>query len=118
MNPGYEKDQNINPKVTGTALVGLADYIVKEKIFNMFIWNNCVPLTEDHTLFTKIAKENPWPKPIGVMGYDNSWPLFGGDIFEAETNCVKTHNMGQIASEDVNNLSYFSRLGKISEPLK
>jgi hypothetical protein len=38
-------------------------------------------------------------------------------LFEAETNCVKEHNMGQIASNGVNNLAYFSRKPAIETPL-
>ena len=117
MNPGFASGKAMNPPLTGTANVGLADYIVKEKMFNMFMWNNCIPTTKEHALFNQIAKENPWPRPVGVMGYDNTWPLFGGDIFEAETNCDKYHNMGQIASSGVNNLSFLSQ-NRITEPLK
>ena len=60
---------------------------------------------------------NPWPQPIAAMGYDDTWSLGGGDIFEAETNCVTRHNMGQIASDGCTNLAYFSRNGPISVPL-
>jgi hypothetical protein len=32
-----------------------------------------------------------------------------GDLFEAETTCVKERNMGQAASTGVSNLGFFSR---------
>ena len=45
-------------------------------------------------------------------------PLFGGDTFEAETNCVAAHNLGQIASVGFNNMAYFSKgRHQISKPL-
>lgn len=40
-------------------------------------------------------------------GYDDAWAL-AGDLFEAETNCVREHNLGQSATGGVPNLSYFS----------
>ena len=45
-----------------------------------------------------------------------TWAL-AGDIFEAETNCVKEHNMGQIASDGVNNLGFYSRKPSVITPL-
>ncbi len=56
----------------------------------------------------QIVTNNPWPRPIAVYGYDDTFPV-AGDLFEAETTCVKEHNMGQVASTGVNNLSFFSR---------
>ena len=50
------------------------------------------------------------------MGYDNSWPV-SGDLFEAETSCTRQHNMGQVASEGVNNLSFFTLKEAHSKPL-
>ena len=48
-----------------------------------------------------------WPTPLGVYGYNSTYNLMGGDLFEAETLCLDSANMGQIASE-VGNLSYYS----------
>lgn len=44
------------------------------------------------------------------------WAL-AGDIYEAETNCVSQHNMGQIASDGVNNLAFYSRKPPITTPM-
>jgi len=63
----------------------------------------------------KIVNNSPWPRPITVYGYDDTWAL-AGDLFEAETTCVKEHNMGQVASQS-NNLAFFSRKARISTPL-
>ena len=42
--------------------------------------------------------ETLWEKPIAVFGYNDAIDLFGGWLFEAETNCIEEHNMGQVAS--------------------
>ena len=63
-----------------------------------------------------MAKEGPWPKPMSVMGYEDSWKI-AGDLFEAETDCNYVHNMGQIASSGVNNLAFYSRKPKIDTPI-
>ena len=39
---------------------------------------------------------NSWPRPITVFGYDDTFAV-AGDLFEAETTCVKEHNMGQVS---------------------
>ena len=33
----------------------------------------------------RIVATNVWPRPIAVWGYDNTFAVFGGDPFEAET---------------------------------
>ena len=37
-----------------------------------------------------------WSKPIAIYGYNDAVDLFGGKVFEAETNCIPEHNMGQV----------------------
>ena len=51
----------------------------------------------------RIATENPWPRPLVVYGYDDTIAV-AGDLFEAETDCVREHNMGQVASNGARNL--------------
>ena len=55
----------------------------------------------------------PWKKPVEVMGYNNAVHFFGS-VFEAETNCISAHNMGQVASAGVNNFSFFSKKQSIT----
>eukprot|EP00656_Telonema_subtile_P031086 TRINITY_DN3406_c0_g1_i1.p1 TRINITY_DN3406_c0_g1~~TRINITY_DN3406_c0_g1_i1.p1 ORF type:complete len:444 (+),score=82.85 TRINITY_DN3406_c0_g1_i1:513-1844(+) len=119
MNPGFDfKKSQLHPPLTGNPIIGLADFIVKERLFNMFLANGCIPLTKENALMQKIVQNNPWPRPISVFGYNNAHPVFGGDLFEAETSCTKQHNMGQVASDNVNNLGFWSRGDKaITEPL-
>ena len=47
-------------------------------------WIECVPKTLEHKLFNRIVTENNWKKPVKVYGYEDSVPVFGGDVFEAE----------------------------------
>lgn len=57
-----------NPPLTGTPNPGLTDYIVKEKLFNFFLNDGCIPGTKAHVLVERIVTENPWPRPIAVLG--------------------------------------------------
>jgi hypothetical protein len=100
MNPGWDqktKHQILNPELTGTPNVGLVDWIVREKLFNFFLQDGCVPLTKEHRLFEKIVTNNDLPKPIAVWGYDNSIHAFGGSLYEAEVRRAKrAHKMSGV----------------------
>mmetsp|Transcript_32747 Transcript_32747/g.86578 ORF Transcript_32747/g.86578 Transcript_32747/m.86578 type:complete len:420 (-) Transcript_32747:216-1475(-) len=119
MNPGYNQDDAkkhpFNPLLDGTANMGLTDFIVKERLFNFYLVQGCIPGTDEYALQSEMASSGVWPTPITVYGYDNSFPI-AGDLFEAETDCNREHNMGQVASSGVNNLAYFSRKPSISTP--
>eukprot|EP01084_Bolivina_argentea_P316278 548182_1 len=97
---------------------GLIDYIIKEKIFNLYLSNACIRGTPEYEFFDFMVNpiNNPWNNPINVMGYNDAWPV-AGDLFEAETDCNALHNMGQVASDGFNNLAFFSRTNNITKPL-
>lgn len=117
MNPGLDTHGHpLNPPLTRWPDFALADYIVKERLFNFFLNDGCIPGTKDHALMEQMVKDNPWPKPIPVYGYDDTFGV-AGDLFEAETTCVKERNMGQIASSGVSNLAFFSRKPPINTPI-
>ena len=118
MNPGLDVHgpNKTDPLLDKSLDPGLIDYIVKERLFNFFMFDMCRVGTDEHRLMERIATDNPWPRPIAVMGYDDTWAL-AGDIYEAETNCVKEHNMGQIASDGVNNLAFYSRQPPVTKPM-
>eukprot|EP01079_Euglenida_sp_SAG-EU17-18_P003192 gene3192-3716_t len=101
MNPGLNTHTNdpVHPPLTGKPNPGLVDFIVKERLFNFFLNLGCIPGTQDHSLMETMAQDGPWPKPIAVYGYDDTFGGIGGDPYEAETDCVEAHNMGQIASD-------------------
>ena len=107
MNPGYDTNKKPwNPSITGSVHLKLTDYIIKEKLFNYYLYNGCIHGTIHHELSQLIINNNPWQQPVKVMGYDDTWGIIG-DLFEAETTCYKNHNAGQIASE-TSNLAYYS----------
>jgi len=123
MDPGYDQADGgiFNPTLNGAPDTRLMDYIVKESLFNFYLVEACVPLTPDHALMQRMVAEDgtdPWPRPIPTYGYNDVDKLFGGDLFEAETNCVSQHDMGQIASDTASNLAFFSRGPPLSQPLQ
>jgi len=103
-NPGYSyaHDHPLNYTLTGRIAYSVLDFAAENKIFTFFLPTGCVPFTDDHKVHERVIKtfssDGGQGKPITVFGYDNSVPLFGGDTYEAETNCVREHNMGQVAS--------------------
>ncbi|GMI24990.1 hypothetical protein TeGR_g5492 [Tetraparma gracilis] len=119
-NPGYAYPHNENlpdklpiPDFNGVLIgqpeVGLVDFIVQRKLFNFYMPKNCVPYTDENALMTEIMANNPWAQPVAVYGYDDTAPIAGGDTYEAETTCVKQHNLGQVGSKGVNNLPWWSQ---------
>jgi hypothetical protein len=119
MNPGWDTHRPASPptlpSLTQDLNPGLIDYIVKERLFNMYMLNQCIPSTPEHRLMERIVTQNPWPRPIAVLGYDDTWATVAAP-FEGETTCVKEHNMGQIASDGVNNMAYYSSKPHIIVP--
>jgi len=118
LNPGYDTN---DPQVWDPALnrdmnPSLIDYVFARKLFVVFLVNGCIDPNPESELLTEIATANPWPQPIGVYGYNNSWLVFGGYFFEAQTRCLDLRNMGAIPTETTN-LSFFStRRAPIDEP--
>lgn len=109
LNPGYDtNDSRVwDPALNRDMGASLVDYVFSEKLFVIFLVNGCIDSTEEGTLLSDIATDNPWPSPIGVYGYNNSWLVFGGYFFEAQTRCLDSRNMGAIPTE-TSNLSFFS----------
>jgi hypothetical protein len=118
LNPGYDtQDPHVwNPGLSRDMNPSLIDFVFSQKLFCVFLVNGCVAPTQESALLNEIASANPWRKPIGVYGYNNSWMVFGGYVFEAQTDCVRARNMGAIPTE-VSNLSFFSsRRSPIVDP--
>eukprot|EP00759_Apiculatamorpha_spiralis_P035522 PhF_6_TR36213/c0_g1_i3/m.52849 len=125
MNPGYNNNggsNNSNPPVTGQPDIRFTDYIVKTRLFNFYLNNGCIGGTEEYQVMSRIAAStanvSKWQTPIPVFGYNEAWDVFGGDLFEANTNCVPSHNMGTCASLGFNNLAYFSRASPVTSPIR
>lgn len=125
MNPGYNytEPHTFGPKLVKQPEVRLADYIVKERLFNFFLLKGCIPYTQEHALMTTMTQPGhpnttQWPQPIAVFGYDDyRIGLIPGDFFEAETICVERHNMGQVATGSMTNMAFWSRRPPITKPL-
>ena len=108
LNPGYdERDPEFwDPELSSDMNPSMVDFVFSEKLFVTFLINGCIKPTPQNTLLSEIATSNPWPSPIGVYGYANFW-LLGGYVFEAQTRCLDSRNMGAIPSK-TNNFSFFS----------
>jgi hypothetical protein len=118
LNPGYSTSEGRvwNPALIGDMNPAMIDFVFSEKLFVTFLVNGCIRCSWQHALMNEIARNNPWPEPIGVYGYANYWMVFGGYLFEAQTLCAGSRNMGAIPTT-VNNLSFFStRRAPITEP--
>lgn len=113
LNPGYDTspEKVWDPEIVQDMNPDMVDFVFSKKLFVMFLVNGCIPGTQQSTLLNDIAGLNPWSKPIGVYGYANYWNVFGGYLFEAQTLCAESRNMGAVPTE-VNNLSFFSTRGE------
>lgn len=86
---------------------GFIDYIIKEKLFTIFLIDACIPFTKEHTVMENIVQHNPWETPIKVYGYNDAWAI-AGDLFEASTSCVRERNMGSVPTTSARNMAFFS----------
>ncbi len=108
LNPGYEQDttDHANPRIVRDMSPALVDYVFTRKLFVTFLVNGCIDGNPEKQLLSDIVNSGQWPTPLGVYGYNNSW-LIGGYLYEAQTRCLDSRNMGAIPTE-TGNLSFFS----------
>ncbi|MCC6217822.1 MAG: hypothetical protein IT376_23385 [Polyangiaceae bacterium] len=108
LNPGYELEAPdlSNPAITRDMPAHLVDFVFSQRLFALFLVNGCEPGHPERELFGEIVNAGPWPTPVGVYGYNNSW-LNGGYEHEAQTRCLDSRNLGAIPTETWN-LSFFS----------
>ena len=60
MNPGWRQPDDLHPlepSLDRDPDVGLTDLIVKNKIFNFFLYFGCVALTEEHGLMSRMMTD-------------------------------------------------------------
>jgi hypothetical protein len=109
LNPGYNlNDSNLSdPGLTRDMSSALVDFVFSQKLFVVFLVNGCRDSNPEKELLSAIVNAGHWPTPLGVYGYNNSWMVLGGYLYEAQTQCLDSRNMGAIASE-TGNLSFFS----------
>lgn len=108
LNPGYDKNpaNPALPELSGDMSSALVDFVFSQKLFVVFLVNGC-SANPDRQLLSDIVNSGQWPTPLAVYGYNNSWNIGGGYLYEAQTRCLASRNMGAIASE-TDNLSFFS----------
>ncbi len=109
IDPGYEgqpKDA-ANPAITRDINAALVDFVFSRKLFVVYLINGCVDGNPEKDVLSSVVNAGNWPTPLGVYGYNSSWNVAGGDLYEAQTRCLDSRNMGAIAST-TGNLSFFS----------
>jgi len=108
LNPGYDTAARdlANPALVRDMPPALVDYVFSQKLFVVFLVNGCIGGNPERQLLSDVVNSGQWPTPLGVYGYNNSW-LIGGYVFEAQTRCLDSRNMGAIPTE-TGNLSFFS----------
>ena len=113
LNPGYNTHPTdpANPPFTGEMQPALVDYVFAHKLFVVFLVNGCIDGKPEKALLSSIVNAGHWPTPVGVYGYNNALMVAGGYVYEAQTRCLDSRNMGAIPSETTN-LSFFSTRGE------
>ena len=109
LDPGYDqqpKDPS-SPAITRDMKPALVDFVFAQKLFVVFLVNGCIDGNPENAVLSGIVNAGRWPTPLAVYGYNDSWNVAGGDLYEAQTRCLASRNMGAIASE-AGNLSFFS----------
>lgn len=107
LNPGYEHETEdlAHPALVDDMPPALIDFVFERKLFVTFLVNGCIDGNPEKTLLSAIVNESGWPTPVGVYGYNDSW-LQGGYLYEAQTRCLDSANMGAIPTRTTN-LSFF-----------
>ena len=117
LNPGYDSsmDSGANPAVTGDMGPALVDYVFSRKLFVTYLVNGCVQDHPERALLSTIVNAGNWKTPLGVFGYNATWNVLGGYLYEAQTLCLESRNMGAIPTE-TGNLSFYSSAKPITAP--
>jgi hypothetical protein len=107
LNPGYDRfaADKANPPLIDDMPTALVDFVFARKLFVIFLVNGCVDRNPEENLLSSIVADSGWPTPLGVYGYNDSW-LSGGYLYEAQTRCLPSANMGAIPTR-TSNLSFF-----------
>lgn len=109
LNPGYDPQpaDPSNPAITRDMSGNLVDFVFARRLFVVFLVNGCSRRSPEQAVLSDIVNAGRWDTPLAVYGYNDSWNVAGGDLYEAQTRCLDSRNMGAIASM-TSNLSFFS----------
>ena len=63
INPGYDHKMGVlHPPLTREPDMRLVDFVVKEKLFALYLNVGCIPGTREHALLNEITSRNTFPK--------------------------------------------------------
>lgn len=115
LNPGYDREPEdlANPGLIEDMPVALIDLVFSRRLFVVFLINGCTKDHPERALLTSIVADSPWEKPVGVYGYNDSW-LVGGYMWEAQSRCLDSADLGAIPTRTTN-LSFFDSRGPAIE---
>ena len=99
LNPGYEQPapDPSNPPMTADMQPSLVDFVFSQKLFVVYLNNGCVDGNPENEVLSSIVNSGQWATPLGVYGYNGSWNVEGGDLYEAQT-AAWIPQLGAIAS--------------------
>ena len=67
MNPGYDNPvKPTDPPLTKAPHLGLTDFVVKERIFTIYLNDACRGHTEEGAFMLNLSTANPWPRYVCV----------------------------------------------------
>ncbi len=109
LSPGYDEHPKdpANPAITADMKPALVDFVFSQKLFALYLINGCIDGNPDNAVLSAVVNSGHWTAPLGVYGYNSTYNVAGGDLYEAQTRCLDSRNMGAIASM-TGNLSFFS----------
>ncbi len=109
LNPGYDQAPKdpANPALNAPMRPSLVDLVFSRRLFALYLVNGCTKGHDERALLDEIVNAGRWPTPLAVYGYNSTWNTLGGYLYEAQTRCLDSRNMGAVASE-AGNLSYYS----------
>lgn len=116
LNPGYQIDADdlSAPPLNRDMPPTMVDFVFSQRLFVVFLVNGCDEEDPENSALQAVVDGGPWPHPIGVYGYNNSW-LIGGYLHEAQTRCLPSRNMGAVPTETPNLSFWSTRRPAISE---
>jgi hypothetical protein len=117
LNPGYDNgtESSSSPPLTSDMEPALVDLVFARKLFVAYLVNGCIEGHPERALLSDVVNAGYWPTPLGVYGYNSTWNVLGGYLYEAQTRCLDSRNMGAIPSR-TSNLSFFGLSKPITEP--
>ncbi len=65
LNPGYDNAANpSDPPLTQDPHLGITDFVVKEKIFTLYLNDACIRDTDESDFMFELTTSNPWPRYV------------------------------------------------------